>query len=339
MPIVLVTSAAGGVGRPLVRGLSARGVTVRALVKNDAQASLARQDGATEIRVGDMRDVATLDEAIRGADGMYHAAPTQIIDEGPIAQHIIDLGARHRLGHLVFHSVIHPEITELPHHTQKESVEKLLATQPIPTTILRPSHYMQNYLDFWEFIRGGLMPYPVSTTSPMGVVDVEDVAEAAAAVLVAPDDHVGKTYDLSTETITRDAMAEAFSAALGHRVTAVRLPPTAVVDQTGAAGAVLGGVARAVPTLSPRRAVHLLKGMKDAPNARGIRSWSPQARENYVQMMTYYDTHGLPVGDLTHLPALLDRAPTSYDDFARREVARRVTDPHRRGRPGAPGVD
>ena len=90
MSTVLVTSAAGGVGRPLVRGLSTRGVTVRALVKNDAQASLARRDGATEIRVGDMRDNAVLDEAIRGVDGMYHAAPTQIIDEGPIAEQIID---------------------------------------------------------------------------------------------------------------------------------------------------------------------------------------------------------------------------------------------------------
>ncbi|MGJ0119888.1 NmrA family NAD(P)-binding protein [Williamsia sp. MIQD14] len=324
MPTVLVTSAAGGVGRPLVRSLTARGVTVRALVKNDAQALLARRDGATEVRVGDMRDVATLEDAMRGADGMYHAAPTQIIDEGPIAEHIVDLGTRRGLGHLVFHSVIHPEITELPHHTQKESVEKLLATQSIPTTILRPSHYMQNYLDFWEFIRGGLMPYPVSTTSPMGVVDVEDVAEAAAAALVAPQEHIGKTYDLSTETITREAMAEAFADALGHRVTAVRLPPTAVVDQAGAAGAVLGGVARAIPSLSPQRAMHLLRGMRDAPNARGIRSWSPQARDNYVQMMSYYDSHGLPVGDLTHLPTLLDRAPTSYREFARREVARRV---------------
>ena len=324
MPTILVTSAAGGVGRPLVRGLSTRGLTVRALVKNDAQASLARRDGATEIRVGDMRDVAVLDEAMRGVDGMYHAAPTQIIDEGPIARHIVDLGERHRLGHLVFHSVIHPEITELPHHTQKESVEKLLATQSVPTTILRPSHYMQNYLDFWEFIRGGLMPYPVSTTSPMGVVDVEDVAEAAAVVLAAPDEHIGKTYDLSTETITRDEMAKAFSDALGHPVTAVRLPPTAVVNQAGAAGAVLRGVARAIPTLSPQRAIHLLKGMKEAPNARGIRSWSAQARDNYVQMMTYYDTHGLPVGDLTHLPALLGRTPTSYREFARREVSRRV---------------
>ncbi|GAA2070480.1 SDR family oxidoreductase [Williamsia deligens] len=329
MSTVLVTSAAGGVGRPLVRALSAAGCTVRALVKNEAQASIARRDGATEFRVGDMREPTTLDNAMRGADSMYHAAPTQIIDEGPIAERIIDLGARHGLSHLVFHSVIHPEITDLSHHTQKESVEKLLAGQPIPTTVLRPSHYMQNYLEFWQFIRGGLMPYPVSTTSSMGVVDVEDVAQAAATVLLAPDEHVGRTYDLSTETLTRDAMAEAFADALGHPVTAVRLPPTVVVSPLSAAGALAGGIARAIPTLSPRRSPHLVRGALEASNARGISSWPREARDNYVQMMTYYDTHGLAVGDLTHLPALLGRAPTGYREFARREVARRVQNTHR----------
>ncbi|SFA53687.1 Uncharacterized conserved protein YbjT, contains NAD(P)-binding and DUF2867 domains [Rhodococcoides kroppenstedtii] len=325
MSTVLVTSAAGGVGRPLVRALAAQGVTVRALVKNQAQAAIARRDGATEIRVGDMRQDSVLAEAVKGADSMYHAAPTQIIDEGPIAERIIDLGTRHGLSHLVFHSVIHPEITELPHHTQKENVEKLLTDQPVPTTILRPSHYMQNYLEFWEFIRGGLMPYPVSTTSPMGVVDVEDVAEAAAAVFLSPDEHVGKTYDLSTETIDRNAMAAAFADALGYPVTAIRLPPTVLLNPLSAASSVVGGAARAITTLSPRRVSHLIKGAKEAQNARGIKTWSPQARDNYVQMMTYYDSHGLPVGDLSHLPSLLGRTPTSYADFARREVARRLS--------------
>ena len=39
--------------------------------------------------------------------------------------------------------------------------------------------------------------------------------------------------------------------------------------------------------------------------------------------MSHYDEHGLPAGDLSHLPTLLDRPPTSYEQFARREAARR----------------
>ncbi|MER7449400.1 hypothetical protein ABTW96_03840 [Nocardia beijingensis] len=41
-------------------------------------------------------------------------------------------------------------------------------------------------------------------------------------------------------------------------------------------------------------------------------------------MMTYYDQHGLPAGDRDHLPALLGRTPTSYTEFAQREVSRRL---------------
>ena len=48
-------------------------------------------------------------------------------------------------------------------------------------------------------------------------VDVEDVAEAAAAVFLSPDEHVGKTYDLSTETIDRNAMAAAFAKLQGRK--------------------------------------------------------------------------------------------------------------------------
>ncbi|WP_280331970.1 SDR family oxidoreductase [Nocardia wallacei] len=180
MTTVVVTSAAGGVGRPLVRNLGSSGVTVRALVKNTAQADIARQDGATEFCVGDLRDRAILADGLRGADAIYHAAPTQIIDEYPIAEALVEIGHDVSLKHVVFHSVIHPDIAELPHHQQKERVEKLLLDSGLAVTVLRPSHYMQNYLELWEFIRGGLMPYPVSPTSVMGVVDVEDVAAGAA---------------------------------------------------------------------------------------------------------------------------------------------------------------
>ena len=50
--LIVVTSAAGGVGRPLVERLSAAGEHVRAFVKNDQQAGVARRAGAAEVVVG-----------------------------------------------------------------------------------------------------------------------------------------------------------------------------------------------------------------------------------------------------------------------------------------------
>lgn len=76
-------------------------------------------------------------------------------------------------------------------------------------------------------------------------------------------------------------------------------------------------------TASQRDLKHLARGLLQAPNARGIGSWPTDAREAYVRMMAYYDVHGLPPGDMTHLPRLLGRAPTSYAEFARREASNR----------------
>ena len=181
--MILVTSAAGGVGRPLVRQLVADGHPVRAFVKNDEQARRSREDGATETVIGDLRRPGDLENALRGARQIYHAAPTQLIDERPVAERLIAAAAAEKLEHVVFHSVIHPDIAELPHHRQKLEVEGLLRDSDLPVTVLRPSHYMQNVLDFWAFFSSGLLPYPTSPQSRMGVVDVEDVAEAIKLLL------------------------------------------------------------------------------------------------------------------------------------------------------------
>jgi uncharacterized protein YbjT (DUF2867 family) len=91
---ILVTSAAGGVGRPLLERLASAGEQVRAFVKDDAQADVARRAGAAEVVVGDLRDGAALAAALRGAGRAYHAAPTQVIDEQPL----LDPSSRRRDG-------------------------------------------------------------------------------------------------------------------------------------------------------------------------------------------------------------------------------------------------
>jgi uncharacterized protein YbjT (DUF2867 family) len=321
--MILITSAAGGVGLPLVRDLSHQGRKVRAFVKNERQAQLVREAGAAEVVIGDLRSQGSLEAAVPGAEQIYHAAPTQIIDELPIARRLIDVAAKSGVKHFLFHSVIHPDIAQLTHHHQKLLVEQELKQSKLPVTVLRPSHYMQNYLDFWELLRGGILAYPFSPDIVMGVVDVHDVAEAALNILLAPHAHVGRTYDLSTEVLNRHDMARIWSQTLGHPVTAIRLPPDAVMRPLSALGALGSPLMRALVEGKLRAAPHLARGLWEAPKARGIQSWPADAREAYVLMMAYYDVHGLPPGDMAHLPGLLRRVPTSYAGFARREASAR----------------
>ncbi|MEW1931935.1 NmrA family NAD(P)-binding protein [Rhodococcus sp. NPDC079359] len=319
--MITVTSAAGGAGRLLVRQLATQNVPVRAVVKNAAQAATTRQDGAVEVVVGDLRSEETLRNALTGADVLYHAAPTQIIDERPIIDHLIAIGPVNGLQHIVFHSVIHPNLHQLTHHHQKDIAEGILRSSGIPTTVLRPSHYMQNYLEVWEFLQAGVMPYPVSPDSVMGVVDVADVAEAAANILVDPTPHTDRVYDLSTVELTRHEMAEIWSDVLGHRVTAIRIPPSSLTNSLNVLPAVASVVGHAVQSTKLNSIGHLVRGAKAASNPRDMKNWPADAREAYRTMMTHYDGYGLPAGDLTVLPKLLGHTPTSYEQFARRSAA------------------
>jgi dihydroflavonol-4-reductase len=70
---VVITGAAGFIGRVLVRQASARGDHVLAVVRDpDAVADLSAP--AVELVRSDLSDVAALTELFRGADGLIHAA-------------------------------------------------------------------------------------------------------------------------------------------------------------------------------------------------------------------------------------------------------------------------
>jgi uncharacterized protein YbjT (DUF2867 family) len=319
--MILITSAAGGVGRPLVRKLVANNKEVRAFVKNEEQAQRARADGATDVVIGDIRKQGELEAALRGVRQIYHVAPTQLIEEVPVAKRLITAARAEQLDHIVFHSVIHPDITDLPHHQQKLLVEELLKESNLPVTILRPSHYMQNILDFWDFFGAGLLPYPTSPDSRMGVVDCDDIATAAANVLSNPDGHIGKTYDLSAVELTRHDMAKIWSRVLNHPMTAIRLPPQTLTHPLAAVGSLGAAVAHSVFSNGLHILPKVVRGLRVASNARGFSNWPSDAQDTYVTMMKYYDVHGLPAGNLNDLTKLLSRAPTSYEQFARRIAA------------------
>ena len=71
---VLVTGAAGRIGRAVVRELTARGHRVRAFDRTPAPA-------AAEVVVGDLTDAAAVRHAARGAETLVHLAATPDDDD------------------------------------------------------------------------------------------------------------------------------------------------------------------------------------------------------------------------------------------------------------------
>jgi hypothetical protein len=62
--------------------LTNRGVAVRALVRNEERARVARDNGAEEAATGDLTDPATLTGAVAGMDGVFHIGPAHAAGEG-----------------------------------------------------------------------------------------------------------------------------------------------------------------------------------------------------------------------------------------------------------------
>jgi uncharacterized protein YbjT (DUF2867 family) len=124
-------------------------------------------------------------------------------------------------------------------------------------------------------------PYPVETS--LSLVDLEDVAEAAAKVL-GEAGHIGATYELvGTPPLTQTQVAEVLSAALGRAVHAEVEP---------------------------------LKAWEARAVAAGL---TPDQRATLAKMFAYYARHGL-AGNPNTLRWLLGREPTSLAAFARRSM-------------------
>ncbi len=235
--MILVTGAAGKTGQAVIRALLQGGAAVRALVRRPEQTAPLRNLGAQEVLVGDIQDEATLRQAMPGVQAVYLICPNMHPEEVAIGRAAIAAAQAAGGPRLVYHSVLHPHTEKMPHHWRKLRVEELLFESSLEWTILQPAAYMQNVLAGWPAIVGqGVyrVPYPVETR--LGMVDLADVAEVAAAVLTRPG-HAGAIYELAgPETLSQTEVAAILSHSLGRPVRAEEIPLDEWAKNAQAAG-------------------------------------------------------------------------------------------------------
>jgi uncharacterized protein YbjT (DUF2867 family) len=168
-----------------------------------------------------MDDPHAWSRAVRGTDAIYHICPNVSPDEIAFAKALIAAATELGVRRLVYHSVLHPQIEAMPHHWAKLRVEEMLLASALDFTILQPTAYMQNSLAQWDLMkREGIyrVPYPVETR--LSLVDLDDVAEAAAIVLTTGG-HSAATYELvGTLPLNQIETAETFGWALKKTIRA-----------------------------------------------------------------------------------------------------------------------
>lgn len=281
-PMILVTGASGKTGKAVVAALAKAGAVVRALVRRPGQMDELVERGAREAKVVDLLQPPDLKRAFANVSAVYHICPNVHPDELEIGRNVLNAGREAVIRHFVLHSVLHPQAEAMPHHWNKLRVEEQLIQSGLEFTILQPTAYMQNLHAGWELIvESGVLrvPYPVSTR--LSLVDLEDVASAAAVVLTEPG-HLGATYELvGTPPLSQEEVAARLTGVLGREVHAHAESPEAWEERAHAAG--LGAYQRAT----------------------------------LMSMFRYYARHGL-VGNSNTLRWILGRAPTTLVEFVDR---------------------
>ena len=288
--MILVTGAGGKTGRAVVAALAAsqgpaKAGGVRALARRATDEAALRAAGAAEVVSGDMRLAADLALAMHGASAVYHICPNVHPDEVTIGQAAIAAAQAAGVAHFVFHSVLHPQTEAMPHHWNKLRVEEALFASGLPFTILQPAPYMQNMLAGWAAItERGLLSVPYPVTTRLSLVDLDDVARAAA-IVVGSSAHHYAVYELAgTLPLSQGEVAATLAEQLGRPVAAV----SESVD-TWERRVRAGGLGEAqIATLR--------------------------------QMFDYYARFGLP-GNPNVLGWLLGRPPATYAQFAARMAA------------------
>ena len=278
---IAVIGATGRTGRPLVRELLRRGARVRCLSRGPERPGLF--GGEVEWRLGDLRNAETLAAAFRGADSIHYIPPSLDERDPDYVANIIDAAGRAGVVRAVYHSVLHSNTPEMPHHIRKAGCERLFRHSPLAWTVLQPAMYVQTALAYLDADAGVLSP-PYDPTRPFTLVDEADLAEVAAIVHTTGG-HAYATYELAgTEQLDFVAMGERLGAVLGRPI-AVRAADTEAYVARFAA-------------------------------ARGLSAG--QARERRL-MFDYYDRHGL-LGNGNVLRMILGREPTGFADAARRSL-------------------
>lgn len=141
---VLVVGATGKNAGLVVPELKKRGVTVRALVRDDRKAGAARQQGADETSVGDLRDTASLRAAAEDVDGVFHINPAFAPDEADMGVAMVEAAKATGVRKFVFSGVFHPSISKMVNHAAKQPVEEAVYESGMEFTALQPAMFVQN---------------------------------------------------------------------------------------------------------------------------------------------------------------------------------------------------
>jgi uncharacterized protein YbjT (DUF2867 family) len=181
MSRALVTGASGHVGRAVIAAARTLGLPVTAAVREPREAR------DVPVVAFDFMDRRTWTHALEGHDRLFLLRPPAISEVRSTLIPFVDAAYAAGVGHIVCLSVAGAGRNRFVPHRK---VEDHLRAMGDRHTLLRPGFFAQNlesaYRD--DIVRDGRLYVPAGH-APVNWVDVRDIGEAAARILIQPAPH------------------------------------------------------------------------------------------------------------------------------------------------------
>jgi uncharacterized protein YbjT (DUF2867 family) len=220
MKKVLITGATGNVGMAVIKSLNKipHALHIIAGIRDFSTDKEKLADYKMDFVKFDFMDFATYRPALEGCQILFLLRPPQISDTGKYFKPLIEIAKEVGIKHIIFLSVQGVEkSTIIPHH----KIEKLIVDSKIPYTFLRPAYFMQNFLGslHHDLVANKRIFLPAGNAK-FTLVDVQDIGDVAAEIIVNLTKHVNKSYELTNnEKLTFKEMAMQLSEGLETEIT------------------------------------------------------------------------------------------------------------------------
>jgi len=227
--VILVTGATGHQGGAVLRQLRERGFAARAMTRDPNQPKVRGLAGhGVEVVQGNFDDAASLRRALDGAYGAFSVQDVRGAGvEGEIRQgmEFADAAKRSDIRHFVYTSVgAADQRTGIPHFDSKFRIEEHIRGTGMRFTIVRPVFFMENWLGMREGIDRGTLSLPLSPSTRLQMIAVEDIGRLVAMAFERPGKWAGRTFELAGDELSMSELAEAFTRISGSGVQYVQVP-------------------------------------------------------------------------------------------------------------------
>jgi uncharacterized protein YbjT (DUF2867 family) len=272
---LLITGASGTIGTELVKALAARGTEFAVMSSKPAPGKV----------LGDFADPASLARAFAGVQTLFLLFPLAP-DSFELARNAVAAAQAAGVKHIVRSSGAGAEAgSPVAIADLQGRIDALVQASGIPFTLLRPAAFMQNWVTYnAAALKAGAYAAPHGNAG-ISTVDVRDIAEAAATVLLNPAAHAGQAYTLTGgEALSTAEQVALIAQATGHAIRYDDIPEAEAEAQ--------------------------------------LRSWGlPDVMVGYFMSLNHVYKQGWAAGISPDVQRLTGHAPRTFAAFAREHAA------------------